>query len=69
MKRTGPRTVCALVVALIAGALLPMPTPVDAASVPAGFTDSVVFSGLVLPTAIAFAPDGRAFVAEKSGIV
>jgi glucose/arabinose dehydrogenase len=38
-------------------------------SVPIGFTDKLVWSGLKLPTAIAFSPDGRVFVAEKSGIV
>jgi glucose/arabinose dehydrogenase len=34
-----------------------------------GFADNVVFAGLDAPTAIAFAPDGEVFVAEKSGIV
>ena len=36
---------------------------------PAGFADNPVFSGLNLPTAIAFAPGGKVFVGEKSGIV
>ena len=40
-----------------------------ASSLPAGFNDSVVFSGLDAPTAIAFAPDGRVFVAEKPGVI
>src|SRR4051812_20087140 len=39
------------------------------ATVPAGFQESVAWSGLTNPTAIRFAPDGRAFVAEKSGLV
>jgi glucose/arabinose dehydrogenase len=34
-----------------------------------GFTDSVVLSGLDTPTAVAFAGDGRIFVAEKSGVI
>ncbi len=34
-----------------------------------GFTESVVFSGLTEPTDVAFAPDGRVFVAEKSGLI
>ncbi len=34
-----------------------------------GFVDSVVFNGLVQPTAIQFATDGRVFVAEKGGII
>jgi len=37
------------------------------AAVPPGFQDTVVFSGLTAPTAVAFSPDGRVFVAEKSG--
>jgi glucose/arabinose dehydrogenase len=38
-----------------------------AAAVPAGFQESVVWSGLSNPTAIRFAPDGRVFVAEQNG--
>jgi glucose/arabinose dehydrogenase len=38
-----------------------------AGTVPAGFHESVVWSGLVNPTALSFAGDGRVFVAEKSG--
>jgi len=34
-----------------------------------GFQEAVVFGGLVQPTSIQFAPDGRVFVAEKSGLV
>ena len=34
---------------------------------PPGFQETVAFSGLVQPTAIRFAPDGRVFVAEKGG--
>ena len=34
-----------------------------------GFQESVVFGGLVEPTSIQFAPDGRVFVAEKSGLI
>ena len=40
-----------------------------AQTLPAGFRDSVVFSGLTQPTAVAFSPDGRVFVAEKSGLI
>jgi glucose/arabinose dehydrogenase/PKD repeat protein len=39
------------------------------AVLPPGFHDSVVLEGLQVPTAVAFAPDGRVFVAEKAGIV
>ena len=34
-----------------------------------GFTDAAVLGGLVSPTAFQFAPDGRVFVAEKSGLI
>jgi glucose/arabinose dehydrogenase len=37
------------------------------AAVPAGFQAKVVASGLVDPTAMAIAPDGRIFVAEQAG--
>ena len=37
--------------------------------VPAGFEETVVWSGLTNPTAVRFAPDGRVFVAEKSGVI
>ena len=40
---------------------------VRAATVPTGFTDSVVASGLTNPTAMAFAPDGRIFVCQQGG--
>ncbi|OLZ50796.1 sugar dehydrogenase [Amycolatopsis coloradensis] len=52
----------ALAVALVAAA------PAQAA-VPAGFTDTVAIGGLSSPTTAAFAPDGRVFIAEKSGLV
>lgn len=39
----------------------------SAATLPPGFQDSVVFSGLEEPTMLRFAPDGRVFVAEKQG--
>ena len=38
-------------------------------SVPAGFADTVVASGLVSPTAMDFAPDGRLFVLQQTGAV
>ena len=40
---------------------------VNAATVPAGFTDAVVASGLNNPTAFALAPDGRIFVCQQGG--
>src|SRR5215204_3689989 len=43
--------------------------PAAAATLPAGFREEIVFSGLTQPTAVRFAADGRVFVAEKSGII
>jgi glucose/arabinose dehydrogenase len=40
-----------------------------ASTVPDGFSDTVAISGLTLPTDVAFAPDGRVFVGEKSGLI
>ncbi|MFY1687609.1 PQQ-dependent sugar dehydrogenase [Plantactinospora sp. WMMB782] len=48
---------------------LPPFEPRPAAAVPPGFTQQVVLTGLTRPTKLVFAPDGRVFVAEKSGIV
>jgi glucose/arabinose dehydrogenase len=39
----------------------------NGATVPTGFTDSVVAGGLNNPTAMAFAPDGRIFVCQQGG--
>jgi glucose/arabinose dehydrogenase len=39
----------------------------EAATVPPGFTDSLVTGGLNTPTAMAIAPDGRIFVCEQGG--
>jgi glucose/arabinose dehydrogenase len=41
----------------------------QASVLPSGFHDTVVFSGLTNPTAVRFSPDGRVFVAEKSGLL
>jgi glucose/arabinose dehydrogenase len=40
---------------------------VDAATLPPGFTETLVASGLALPTSMAFAPDGRLFVTLQGG--
>ncbi|HEV3226353.1 MAG TPA: PQQ-dependent sugar dehydrogenase [Acidimicrobiales bacterium] len=40
--------------------------PASAATVPPGFTESTI-GGLTLPTAMAFTPDNRIFVAEQGG--
>ena len=64
-------------VALVAGLALlgpsalppPAPTQASAATLPSGFTETTVFSGLTNPTVVRFASDGRVFVAEKSGLI
>ena len=43
--------------------------PALAGTLPPGFTETTVWSGLGKPTALRFAPDGRVFVASKSGII
>src|SRR4051812_20594649 len=45
----------------------PLESRVHLTSVPTGFTESTVASGLSAPTAMAFAPDGRLFVSEQGG--
>ena len=42
---------------------------IAAMAAPSGFDDRAVLSGLVHPTAIQFASDGRIFVAEKRGTI
>src|SRR2546423_13175415 len=40
-----------------------------ALALPPGFTDTAYVTGLSQPTAMAFAPDGRIFVAEQTGSI
>ena len=47
----------------------PPVAPALAGTLPPGFTETTVWSGLGNPTAVRFAPDGRVFVASKSGII
>src|SRR5690349_7934232 len=54
--------------ALIATVLVPVTNAHAATDIlPSGFQDQTVFTGLSFPTKMVFAPDGRVFVAEKSG--
>jgi glucose/arabinose dehydrogenase len=71
------RTPLAAVLLLVGGLFLLVPSPGPAsaapasiaagATVPAGFRDELLIGGLIEPTAVQFAPDGRIFVAEKRG--
>jgi glucose/arabinose dehydrogenase len=45
------------------------PSPAQASTLPTGFRDSVVLSGLTNPTVLQFAPDGRVFVGQKNGVI
>ncbi len=61
-----------LALTLVAGVLVGLSSVATvaapaAAEQPPGFTEQVVFSGLQHPTKLVFSPDGRIFVAEKSG--
>ena len=51
--------VCALLI-VAAGAA-------QAATLPSGFSESVIASGISSPTAMDFAPDGRLFVCQQNG--
>jgi glucose/arabinose dehydrogenase len=62
------RSALALLAGLLA-ALAGTGSVESAAALPSGFQESVVFSGLTNPTVVRFSPDGRVFVAEKSGLV
>jgi Concanavalin A-like lectin/glucanases superfamily/Bacterial Ig domain/PKD domain/Glucose / Sorbosone dehydrogenase len=62
LGRCGLGTVLAI---LLAGTFATAPSA--ATTLPAGFQETTVFSGLTNPTGIRFASDGRIFVAEKSG--
>ncbi len=69
--RSGRVTAVAAAVLVMAGLLLAVPTAENARAdtLPAGFTSTPVFTGLTLPTAMAFSPDGKVYVAQKNGIV
>jgi len=58
-----------LITILISSLGLTQPIRVSAATLPTGFQETVVFSGLTNPVNIRFSPDGRVFVAEKSGLI
>ena len=55
----------ATAVTALAAALLPLAAP--AATVPSGFSDSTVATGLSSPTAMELLPDGRLLVAQQGG--
>jgi glucose/arabinose dehydrogenase len=54
---------------LLSGLLIPLQEAAAAPIAASGFSDEVVFADLDSPVATAFSPDGRVFVAERSGII
>ena len=60
-------------VAATAAALLALavggPSQAEAIVLPANFQESTPITGLTNPTTVRFSPDGRVFVAEKSGLI
>lgn len=68
-KPTSVLLALALVVGVLVVEFAQNQASAEVTGLPAGFTDSVVFSGLNNPTVIQFGPDGRVWVGEKSGII
>ena len=70
-SRHGKRIGALVAITVLASSLAPLTTtrPAAAVSVPTGFQEEIVFSGLSEPTAMRFSPDGRVFVAEKGGMI
>ena len=59
-----------VVLGLVAGGMVVGgSTAAPAVTLPAGFTSTPVFTGLTLPTAMAFSPDGKVYVSQKNGII
>ena len=52
----------------VAAACLPAASA-HAATYPSGFEEETIVGGLTIPTTAAWAPDGRLFIAEKSGLL
>lgn len=67
-RRRRTRWSAAALAACTAWALLPL-AAASATPLPAGFTETAVLTDLELPTNVAFAPNGKVFVAEKRGVV
>jgi PKD repeat protein/glucose/arabinose dehydrogenase len=70
-RRRSPSILLSLLLVLATGILAAaVPSPAQAApTLPSGFQESTVFSGLTNPTAVRFSSDGRIFVAEKRGVI
>ncbi|MDQ5955510.1 MAG: hypothetical protein QG621_513, partial [Patescibacteria group bacterium] len=58
-----------LSIGIFVACVVPARTLLAAPVTPSGFQIQTVVAGLTVPTTLAFAPDGRIFVAQKNGIV
>src|SRR5260370_18184314 len=58
---------CLFILALTLGVVVFSAGPTHAATLPVGFAETLVASGLASPTTMDFAPDGRLFVSQQSG--
>ncbi len=56
-----------LVLSAIAVLAVTLAAPSQGATLPTGFAETQVATGLAAPTAMAFSPDGRLFVTEQGG--
>ena len=69
MDRSFPRARGLTAICAIAALLVLLASAAPARALPPGFQDNAVISDLDLPTTVRFSPDGRVFVAEKSGLI
>ena len=70
LRVSKPASLCALLLLLLyAAGSAPDATSTASAASPGGFVVEQVIGGLPEPTDFAFAPDGRIFVALKTGAV
>ena len=69
LQRASRATANALFMGLLLVCLVLLNKAVAATTLPAGFQEVTFASGLIQPTALRFATDGRIFVAEKRGVV
>ncbi|MDQ3814732.1 MAG: PQQ-dependent sugar dehydrogenase, partial [Armatimonadota bacterium] len=67
VKMVWPRLSAALIVVALGLITGNISSSARAATLPAGFTETLYASGLNSPTTMAFAPDGRLFVCEQQG--
>jgi glucose/arabinose dehydrogenase/PKD repeat protein len=69
VEAQGSRRFHAGLLFILFGICLAFTPSASALTLPPNFREDVIFSGLTQPLAVEFSPDGRIFVAEKSGII